>query len=127
MLLAQFLLRVAQMGLGLVGYHGPSGADLALDRGNCLACRFSYRAGHAGQVWSFGGAAAELLDARGHLPLMGFGLAEVLLKPLLVGGLLGQRDVRREVGLQLRLLGVGLVEPLDQLRVTRVQVVLISH
>jgi hypothetical protein len=55
------------------------------------------------------------------------GLLQVLLEALLVGRLLGQRYVSREVDLQLGLLGVGLVEPLDQLGVTFVDLGGLGH
>jgi hypothetical protein len=42
----------------------------------------------------------------------------MLLEPLLVGRLLGERDVSGEIGLELGLLGVCLTQPLHQLGIT---------
>jgi len=66
------------------------------------------------------GLAAELLDAALQLTRVRLRLLQVLLEALLVRGRLGHLDVQRKRGLQLLLLAVRLIEPLNQLRVTGV-------
>jgi hypothetical protein len=50
------------------------------------------------------------------------GLPEVLLKALLIRGFVGQGDVRRQIGLEFRFLGVCLVQPLRQLRIAFIEI-----
>jgi hypothetical protein len=104
--------------LGLLRDGGTSRAELALDRGDRLSGDLADRAPDAAGV----GRPAELLDPRRDLALVVARLLEVLLEPLLVRLLLGQRDVRGEVRLELGLLRVRLVEPLDELCVTFVRI-----
>jgi hypothetical protein len=111
-LLAQLLLRVAQMRLGLVGDDRARGSDLALDGGDRLAGDFPKRARDARDVGR-ARRSAELLDPRGDLPLVVARLGQVLAQALLVGHFVGQRDMRGEVDLELGLFGVGFIEPLD--------------
>ena len=106
------------MRLGLLGDERAHGADLALDRRHRLAGGLADRGGNARDVGAGRGHAAELLDPARDRPLVLLGLLEVRLQALLVGRLLGQLDVRRQVELQLGFLGMGLVEPLDELCVT---------
>jgi hypothetical protein len=61
-LFAQFLLRVAQVCLGLVGDGGTRGAELSLDRGDRLAGDFADGARHAGDLWPGRCRTAEFLD-----------------------------------------------------------------
>jgi len=68
------------------------------------------------------GLAAELLDAPLELARVALRLLEVLLQALLVRRRLSELDVQGERGLELLLLAVCLVEPLDQLRVTGVEI-----
>ena len=79
--------------------------------------------GHAGrdsvrarQVERFG-LAAQLLDATLELTRVALRLLQVLLEALLVGGRLGQLNVQGKRSLELLLLAIGLIEPLDYLRV----------
>jgi hypothetical protein len=96
-LFAEFLLRIAHVGLGLVGHGGPGCADLTLHGGHRLTGDFAHRTGNAGDLRTGGCRAAELLDPSRHLSLVVFGLGQVLAQALLVRLLVGQRDVGREV------------------------------
>jgi hypothetical protein len=96
-LLAELLLRVAQMGLRLLGNDSTGRADLSLGRGQGLAGQLGDGSGHARNP-PVGRSSTELLDPRGDPALVLTGLLQVLLKPLLVRRLLGQGNVRRKVG-----------------------------
>ena len=113
MLLAELLLRVAQVRLGLVADRGASRSNLTLHGGHGLSGDLADRSRNTWDVRP--GAPTERLDPRGDLALVVTGLLEVLLQALLVRLLLCQRDVRGEIRLQLRLLGVSLTQPLHQL------------
>src|SRR5581483_2592208 len=107
-LLAELLLRVAYVGLGLIGHRGTSRADLTLHGCNCFARDLARRARHAGN--GHGACfATKLLDSRGYAALVVAGLAQMLLKTFLIGRFVGKRDVRGQIGLELRLLGVSFV------------------
>jgi hypothetical protein len=123
-LLAELLLRVPQMGLRLRRDERASRADLSLDRGHGLAGHLADRVRNTRDVRDRRHLRTELLDPRRHATLVVARLGEVLTQPLLVRHLLGERDVRGEVGLELGLLGVRFVEPLGQLGVARVQTLL---
>jgi len=86
------------------------------DRGDARSERVG-----AGQVERLG-LAAKLLDATLELARVTLRLLEVLLEALLVRRRLGQLDVQGERRLQLLLLAVRLIEPLNQLRVTGVEI-----
>jgi hypothetical protein len=123
-LLAELLLGVTQMRLCLVRHQRACGSDLSLDGGDRLAGDLADgvgNAGHARHVRHGGDLGPELLDARGHPALVIARLREVLAEALLVRHLLCERDVRGQIGLELRLLGVRLVQPLDQLGIASVQ------
>jgi hypothetical protein len=126
-LFAQFLLRVSQVRLGLTGHHGARGADLTLHGRDGLAGGLAHCTGHAGDLDPAGGASTELLDSLRHAALVVTCLGQVLAQPLLVGLLLGQRDMSRQIGFELSFLGVRLVQPLDQLGVTLVRAVSVGH
>jgi hypothetical protein len=98
----------------LRGGHGPSG-----NVGNS-GRRTRHRVG-SGQV-HFLSLAAELLDARLELPPVVLRLLQVLLETLLVRRQVRHLDVRGKRLLQLLLLAVRLVEVLNQLRVTGVDI-----
>lgn len=127
MLFTQLLLRVAQVCFGLAGHDRARGSDLALDGGQCLARGFAHRAGHARDLDAGRGAPAELLDPLGNAALVVTRLRQMLAQPLLVGLLLGERDMGREVGLKFGFLGVGFVEPLHQLGVALVRAISVRH
>lgn len=65
---------------------------------------------------------AQLLYARCDASLVITGLAQMLLKTFLIGGFVGKGNVRGQIGLEFRLLGVGLVQPLRQLRVALIEI-----
>jgi len=75
----------------------------------------------AGEVHRLG-LAAELLDAALELTRVALGLLQVLLEALLVRRRLRQLDVQGKRRLELLLLAVRLIEPLNQLRITGVQI-----
>ena len=108
-LLAELVLRIAQMGLGLVADERASDAHLPLDRGDGLAGDLADGPGEVEQALA--GRAAELLDLRGDAALVVAGLLQVRLETLLVGRLLGERDVRGQVRLEFGFLGVGFAQP----------------
>ena len=85
------------MRLGLFGQRGARDADLALHGREALAGEFAEGVRNARRAHALGGLSTELLDARRHAALVITRLLEVLLEPLLVGGLLGEADVRRQV------------------------------
>src|SRR6187200_1149669 len=104
MLLAQLFLCIAEVRLGLAGDERTCNPDLALDPGYGLPCHLPH---HVRNTWNVGpsrGLAAELLDAARDGTLVIACLLQVLPEALLVGLLLGQGNMRRQVGLQLRLL-----------------------
>ena len=106
------------MRLRLLSGQRPRRADLALDRSDGLARRFPDRGRDAGDVRARVGAPAERLDARRDATLVVLRLGQMLAQPLLVGLLLGQRDMGGQVRLELGLLGVGLAQPLRDFAVT---------
>jgi hypothetical protein len=102
---------------------------LALEGGRALAGRVEHSGGDAGDGVGAGkidrlGLAAERTDPFLHLTRVRLGLPEVLLEALLVRRAGRHRDVRLQRSLELRLLGVRLVEVLNQLYVAGLQ---ISH
>jgi hypothetical protein len=107
--------------LGLLGERGTRHADLTLDGRDSLAGELAERARDARRAYALGRLAAKLLDALGDAALVVARLLQVLLQALLVRRLLRQADVSREICLQLRFLGMSLVEELDELGVTSVE------
>jgi hypothetical protein len=124
MLLAELFLCVAQVGLRLGRHERPGGPNLSLDGGDGLAGHLADGVRDAWDVGHRRHLGAELLDPRSDSALVITRLGEVLAQALLVGHLLGERDVRGEVGLELGFFGVRLVEPLGQLCIARVQTLL---
>ena len=122
MLFTQFLLGIAHVRLSLARDGSAGRTDLTLYGGHRLTGGLAHHTGYARNLRAGARTAAELLDPLRHPPLVILGLGQVLAQALLVGLLLGQSDVGREVGLKLGFLGMGFVEPLDQLGITRVQV-----
>src|SRR5829696_2270216 len=118
-LLAELLLGVAEVRLWLARDERSRRTDLTLDPGDglagCLADRLRNRSlrgdGHGRRL------AAQLSDPPSDRALVFAGLRPMLLEALLVRHLLGELDVCREIGLELGLLHVRLVQPLDDLRI----------
>src|SRR3954447_5023225 len=119
-LLAELLLRIAEMRLRLTRDQCPCRPDLALDSGDRLAGRLPDDVRHGGLRGYGHGCrlAAQLLDPPRDRALVVAGLSQVPLEALLVRSLLGQLDVRGEIGLELGLLRMRLVQPLNELRLT---------
>jgi hypothetical protein len=119
-LLAQLLLGIAEVCLGLGGDQGARRADLALDARHRLAGGLADDVRDARQIGPGQRRAPQLLDSGADPALVVARLLEVTAQPLLVGLLLGQRYVGGQIRLELGFLGVSLVQPLDQLRVALV-------
>src|SRR3954454_12705794 len=111
--LAELLLRVPDMRLGLAGDQRPCSPHLSLDSGDGLSGHLADDVGD----WSLdrGGRPAQLLDPSRHGALVVARLRQVLLQALLVLRLLGQLDVRGEIGLEFGLLRMRFIQPLNDL------------
>src|SRR6478672_6879994 len=108
------------MRLGLARDHCPGNSHLALDSGYGLAGGLADDARHGSLRGYRHGRrlAAQLLDAPRDRALVVASFRQMLLEALLVRRLLGQLDVRSEIGLQLGFLRMCLVQPLNELGVT---------
>lgn len=105
----------------MAGNESAGRPDLALYPGHRLTCRLSDDLRHTAHVTCRRRRTPQLLDSARDRTLVIAGLLQVLAKPVLVGLLFRQRNMRLQVGLQFGLLHMRLVQPLNQLGVPFVQ------